>query len=78
MSVTEREDFYAKKSLTSLTKEEKAIIKALNFVASHDGIIQSEGEIKYILQQGIEKLIAKKRQHLVSITQTSYPIRIKY
>ena len=61
-----------------LTNEEKAQIKALNFVATFDGIIQSEEEIKYLLEKGIEKFIPKKRRHLVSITKEAYPIRIKY
>ena len=60
-----------------LTDNEKQAIKVLNFVATHDGIIDNEDEIKFLLQQGIEKFIAKRRQHLVSITETAYPIRIK-
>ena len=61
-----------------LTDQEKQSIKALNFIAKFDGIIQSEDDIKYILKQGIDKFIPKKRQHLVSITESAYPIRIKY
>ena len=61
-----------------LTNEEKQAIKVLNFIATYDGVIQSEDEIKYLLEQGIEKFIAKKRRHLVSITETAYPVRIKY
>lgn len=61
-----------------LTDTEKQAIKALNFMATFDGIIQSEDDIKYMLQQGIEKFIPKKRRHLVSITETAYPVRIKY
>lgn len=61
-----------------LTNEEKQSIKVLNFIATYDGVIQSEDEIKYLLKQGIEKFIPKKRQHLVSITETAYPVRIKY
>lgn len=61
-----------------LTNEEKQAIKVLNFIATYDGIIQTEDEIKYLLKQGIEKFIPKKRRHLVSITETAYPIRIKY
>ena len=34
--------------------------------------------IKFLLKQGIEKFIPKKRRHLVSITETAYPVRIKY
>lgn len=63
---------------TNLTHKEKACITALNFIATYDGIIKSEEEIKYLLQQGIEKFICKKRQHLVFITETAYPIRIKF
>lgn len=61
-----------------LTNEEKQSIKVLNFIATYDGVIQSEDEIKYLLKQGVEKFIPKKRQHLVSITETAYPVRIKY
>lgn len=61
-----------------LTNEEKAILKALNFVATYDGIITSEDNIKYLLNQAIEKFIPKSRQHLVSVTETVYPVRIKY
>jgi hypothetical protein len=61
-----------------LTNEEKQSIKVLNFIATYDSVIQSEDEIKFILKQGIEKFIPKKRQHLVSITETAYPVRIKY
>jgi hypothetical protein len=62
-----------------LTDQEKQAIKVLNFVASYDGVINStEDEIKYLLNQGIEKFISKSRRHLVSITKTAYPIRIKY
>ena len=61
-----------------LTNEEKQAIKVLNFIATYDGVIQSEVEIKFLLKQGIEKFIPKKRRHLVSITETAYPVRIKY
>jgi len=61
----------------SLTSDEKKAIKVLNFIATYDGVIQSEDEIKFILKQGIEKFIAKARQHLVAITETAYPIRVK-
>ena len=61
-----------------LTNEEKQSIKVLNFIATYDGIIDDEYEIKYLLKQGIQKFISKKNQGLVSITETAYPIRIKY
>lgn len=61
-----------------LTNEEKQAVKVLNFTATFDGIIQSEDDIRFMLEKGIEKFISKKRQHLVSITETAYPIRIKY
>ena len=61
-----------------LTNEEKQAIKVLNFIATYDGVIQSESEIKFLLKQGIEKFIQKKRRYLVSITETAYPVRIKY
>ena len=61
-----------------LTNEEKQAIKVLNFIATYDGVIEDEEEIKYLLKQGIEKFIPKNRRHLVSITETAYPVRIKY
>lgn len=64
--------------METLTTEEKQSIKVLNFIATYDGIIESEDEIRYLLKQGIDKFIAKKRRHLVSLTETAYPIRIKY
>jgi len=66
------------KKIEVLTNEERAILRTLNFIATFDGIINSESEIKYLLMEGIGKFIPKKRQHLVSITQTAYPIKIKY
>lgn len=64
--------------MDTLTDKEKQAIKVLNYTATFDGIIENEDEVRYILQQGIEKFIPKKRRHLVSITETAYPIRIKY
>ena len=61
-----------------LTDKEKQSIKTLNFIAEFDGIIENEDDIKYILNQGITKFVSKKRQHLVSVTKTAYPIKIKY
>lgn len=61
-----------------LSEKEKQSIKILNFIATYDGVIESENKIKYLLKQGIEKFILKKRRHLVSITETAYPIRIKF
>ena len=61
-----------------LTDKEKQSIRTLNYIATFDGIIESEDEIKYLLNEGIKKFITPKRQHLVSITETAYPIRIKY
>lgn len=61
-----------------LTDKEKQSIRTLNYIATFDGVIESEDEIKYLLNEGIKKFIAPKRQHLVSITETAYPIRIKY
>ena len=61
-----------------LTDKEKQSIRTLNYIATFDGIIKSEDEIKYLLNEGIKKFITPKRQHLVSITETAYPIRIKY
>ena len=61
-----------------LTDKEKQSIKVLNFIVTYDGVIESEDEVKYLLEQGIEKFIPKKRRHLVSISENTYPIRIKY
>lgn len=61
-----------------LTNQEKQAIRVLNFVALHDGIIRSDDDIKFILRQGIEKFIPKRRRHLVSLSETSYPIKIRY
>ena len=61
---------------TQLTDSEKQAIKALNFIATFDGVITSSDDIVYILQQGIEKFIPKKRQHIVSVNESAYPIRI--
>lgn len=64
--------------MESLTEKEKQSIRTLNYVATFDGIITDENEIRFILELGIKKFISKKRQHLVSITENAYPIRIKY
>ncbi len=61
-----------------LTEKEKQSIRVLNYIATFDGVIEDETEIKYLLNRGIEKFIPNKRRHLVSITETAYPIRIKY
>ncbi len=45
-----------------LTDSEKQSIKVLNFVATFDGVIETEEEIRYVLQQGIDKFIPKKRR----------------
>jgi len=64
--------------MEQLTDKEKQSIRTLNYIATFDGVITDEAEIKYLLDEGIKKFIATKRQHLVSITETAYPIRIKY
>lgn len=61
-----------------LTDQEKLAIRVLNFIATYDGIIQSEDDIKFLLTQGINKFIPKKRHHLVSVTESAYPVHIKY
>jgi len=61
---------------TELTNEEKAIIRALNFTACFDGFM-TESEIKHILKEAIVKFIPKSRRHLVSVSETAYPIHIK-
>jgi hypothetical protein len=59
-----------------LTAQEKQSIKVLNYIATYDGVITEESEIKYLLQRGIEKFIHQSRQHLVYITERAYPVRI--
>ena len=61
-----------------LTDKEKQSIRTLNYIATFDGLIESEEDIRYLLNVGIKKFIAPKRQHLVSLTETAYPVRIKY
>lgn len=65
------------KDLVFLTTAEKQSIKTLNYVATFDGIIENEDDIRTLLDYGIKKFIPKSRQHLVAITETAYPIRIK-
>ena len=60
----------------NLTNEEKKAIKVLNFVATFDGVIEDAVCIEYLLNEGIKKFIPKKRQHLVSVNESVYPIRI--
>ncbi len=60
----------------TLTSEERAAIKVLNFTATFDGVIINETDIIRILQLGIEKFIPKNKQHLVRISESSYPIKI--
>jgi len=62
--------------MENLTDNEKQAINVLNFIATYDGIIKSEDEIKYLLKQGIENFIPKKRRRLVFINENNYPIRI--
>ena len=69
---------FSNEFIIELTENEKQSIKTLNFIATFDGVIESEDNIKYLLNEGIKKFIAPKRQHLVLITETAYPIRIKY
>ncbi len=60
-----------------LTDREKQSIMALNHIVTFDGIITDENDIKYLLTEGINRVVAKKRRHLVCITETDCPIRIK-
>src|SRR5690606_13990389 len=64
-------------SKTHLTHDEKTALKVLNFIAEFDGIITSEDDIKILMNYGIEKFISKRRQYLVSLTNTAYPVKIK-
>lgn len=60
-----------------LTNEERHAVRVLNHVATFDGVIPDENDIKLLLREGISKFIAKKRQHLVRVTETAYPVQIK-
>jgi hypothetical protein len=60
-----------------LTDKELAYIKAINYIVSYDGIITSNEDIKYLINQAIEVLIPKYKRHLVSVTETAYPTKIK-
>ena len=60
-----------------LTDKEKQSIRTLNYIATFDGVIESEDDRRYMLNEGIKKFIAPKRQYLVSITETAYPMRLK-
>jgi glutamate racemase len=59
-----------------LSDREIGAVKALNFVASHDGILTEEQDIKYILSSGMEKFIPKRKRHLLEVREDHYPIRI--
>ena len=61
-----------------LTDKEKQSIRVLNYIATFDGVIENEVDIKYLLRAGINKFIAPKKRNLVSITETAYPVRIKF
>lgn len=63
--------------MNELTNKEKQSIRVLNFTATYDGMME-ENDIRFLLEQGIKKFISKNRQKLVSITETAYPMRIKY
>ena len=64
------------KKMDKLTEKEKQAIRVLNYIATFDGLIINEDDIRYLLNAGIDKFIFKKRQHLVSITEKAYPISI--
>jgi hypothetical protein len=76
-TVYEREAVESSNDL-KLTEKEKQSLKVLNFVATFDGVITDESEIRYLLTQGIQKFVAEKRQYLVSLTETASPIRAKW
>jgi len=62
----------------TLTEKEIQTVKTLNYIAKFDGIITDHEEMMYLMERSIEKFIAPKRQYLVSLTKTAYPIRIKF
>lgn len=62
--------------MNKLTDKDKQAIKVLNFIATFDGVITHEEDIKCLLEEGIKEFIPKTRQHLVSISENTYPIRI--
>ena len=59
-----------------LTNEERQTVKVFNYIATYDGIIESEQDIHYLLEQGIKNFIPVKRRHLVKINRNIYPMRI--
>lgn len=65
-----------KQKTTTLSETERKAISVLNFIATYDGLLGA-AEIKYVLGCGIEKFIPKKKRHLVSISENSYPIKIR-
>lgn len=48
--------------IKKLTANEKQSIKILNFIASYDGIIVDKEDMFFLMQQGVEKFISKRRQ----------------
>jgi hypothetical protein len=66
------------KKVVDITEKEKAMIKAINFICSYDGIIRDDSDIVFLLKESIRNLIPKRRQHLFKVDENSYPIKIKY
>jgi hypothetical protein len=60
-----------------LTENEKTAIRVLNYIATFDGIITSNDDIFYLLNQGVQKFIPKGKRNLVSINEDSYPLKIR-
>ena len=63
--------------MKKLTPTQRAAIRTLNYVATFDGIIDSEADIEYLLVTGIEKFIPKSKRHLVGVNTNRYPMRIE-
>lgn len=63
--------------INTLSDLEKQSIAVLNYMVTFDGVIRNEDEMRYMLQKVIEKFIPKKKQHMVSISETAYPIKIR-
>jgi len=64
------------KNLEIFSEQENVALKVLNYIASFDGIIRDEEEIKFILNEGIKKFISKKNRKFLKVIN-SYPIKIR-
>lgn len=59
-----------------LSEKEKQTIKVLNFILLFDGMLDNEDDVIYLLKSVINRFISKKKQHLLYLSESSYPMRI--